>query len=148
MPIKTTYTESEVKDYMERSLGDTSRKLGWTAEAGDFDEPALEVLYFMGEPDYTFVDTATDAAKVRAVARMEAWRFAMFSTAHEASHSVGAPGTGTTNRADVHRHCKDQFELSKEWLEERYPDLVAEPARQVGRYSVEYTDDYYGNAND
>ena len=147
MTLPTTYNIAGVKEYMQKVLGDTSRKLGWSVGGDDFDEPAHEVLYTLGEADFSFVDTAAEAARVRAVARLEAWRAAMYYTIQETSFSAGAPGTGTTSRADVHRHCKAMFELSKAEVLEKYPSLGALESREIEVYPIRYEGDYYSNAD-
>lgn len=149
MPIKTTYTEAEVKDYMEAVMGDTASKLGWSAASGDFNEPVLEVLYLLERTDFSWVSTAAEANQVRTVARMEAWRAGMYYTAHEASYSAGAPGTGQTSRADIYRHCKEMFNYARADVEYKYPDLSPDSGgNEVKSYDVEYGGDYYGNADD
>lgn len=146
MAIATTITEDEVKQYMEDVLGDTSSKLGWTKVGGDFDEPTNEVLYTLDESGFVFVNTQAEVKKVRMTARMEVWRAAMFYTVHEISHSAGAPGTGQTSRADIHRHAKDMYELAKSDLMDSYPELSSSISQRVERTPIDYKYDYYGNA--
>ena len=146
MPVVTSLTEAKVKEYMEQVLGDTASKLGWSVGGDDFDEPVNEVLYTLEESSFSFVSTQALARKVRIVARMEVWRAAMYYTAHEASHSAGAPGTGQVSRADVHRHCKEMFNVAKSQFTEAYPELSVQTSRQVERWPVDYEYDYYGNA--
>lgn len=145
MAVKTSYTDEEVMQYMQNLLGDTARKENWTTDGGDFQEPSNQVLYNLGQSSYVFVSSAEVAAEVRAVATVEAWRMAMYNTAHYASHSVGAPGTGQTSKSDVHRFCKDMFELAQEELERRFPDsdaLFVERTRDVAMWPVIYAQDY------
>lgn len=146
MGIVTTYNEAGVKEYMETVLGDTAHKLGWSVAGDDFDEPVNEVLYTLSEADFSFVDTQAEARKVRMVARMEVWRAAMYYTAHEASHSAGAPGTGQTTRSQIHTQCKAMFELAYGQFTEAYPELSVRTSREVERTPISYTYDYYGNA--
>ena len=148
MAIATSLTESEVKQYMQNVLGDTSKKLGWFAADDDFDEPANEVLYVLDKADYTFVISQALVAKTRSVARVEVWRAAMYYTVHESSFSAGAPGTGQTSRADIHRHCKEMFQLSQSEMIQKYPDLGSDESREAEKVSVEYANDYYANAED
>ena len=73
----------------------------------------------------------------------------MNETAHEASHSVGAPGTGQTTRADIHRHCKQMFEAASSEVARTYPDLVSDSGSwSVGRVPTTYDGDYYVNAGE
>lgn len=149
MAIPTSYTEEELKTYMETVLGPTATKLSWSVSAGHFDEPVNEVLFFLGESAFSFADdNQTLVKKLRMVARMEVWRAAAFYTAHEASFSVGSPGTGQTSRADVHRHCKEMFTDAKSELEQTFPELFSETSWAVERIPVEYDGDYYSNAGE
>jgi len=148
MPLITNYNESEVMQYMEDVLGDTAHKLGWDAASSDFQEPVNEVLLLLDEADFTFVDTAAEAKKVRLLARMEAWRAAMYYSVHESSYSAGAPGTGQTNRADIHRHAKAMYELAKMEVGIEYPELAPQAPRSAGRHAVDYEGDVYAKQGD
>jgi hypothetical protein len=148
MAIATSYTEAETKQFMETVLGDTAMKLGWSVGGDDFDEPTNEVLYVLDLADFSTITTQALVKKVRAVARVEAWRAAMYYTVHEASFSAGAPGTGQTSRADVHRHAKAMFEMAKAEMMESYPTLVPQEDREVTRTAIEYDEDYYANRGD
>lgn len=147
MALPTTYTETEVKEYMENVLGDTAHKLGWTVEGNDFDEPTNEVLYVLDLADFTSISSRAEAAKLRVVARMETWRAAMYYTVHESSHSAGAPGTGQTSRADIHRHAKGMFEMAKAEAFDKYPDLDT-MSREAERWPASYKNDYYSNQDE
>ena len=148
MALPTTYTESEIKEYMQKVLGDTAEKLGWSVGDDDFDEPAYEVLYIVGEDDFTFIASREVAGKVRSVARVEAWRAAMYYTVHESSFGAGAPGTGQTSRGEIHRHAKEMYELAYAEMIEKYPALAASTSQEVESWPVEYTGDYYANQGD
>ena len=146
MPIQISLTETEVKQYMENVLGDTAGKLGWSVGGDDFDEPANEVLYSLDQASFSFVVTQALVKKVRAVSRVEVWRFAMFSTAHETIHSTGAPGTGQTSRSVIFQHCKAMFAQAKSQYAELFPD--EQPDSGVSRWSVTYEGDVYANAEE
>lgn len=146
MPVVTSLTETEVKEYMQAVMGDTASKLGWSVGGNDFDEPANEVLYSLGEADFSFVSLQEDVKKVRAVARVEAWRAAMYYTAHETTHSTGAPGTGQTSRSVIHTHCKEMFAAAQSQYSELFPD--EQPDSSVARWGVTYEGDYYANAEE
>lgn len=132
MAVKTTYTDAEVQDYMGVLLGDTAKKLNLSVADGDFQDASDSVLYSLEQDDYTFVTTRDLAAEVRAVAKVEAWRMAMHNTAHLASHSVGAPGTGSTSRQNVHEFCKTMYEMAQQELAEKFPDSLAVPSSTFG----------------
>ena len=149
MGTSTTITESEAKTYMETLLGDTANKLGWSVAGNDFNEPVNEVLYTLDAEDFASISTIAGVSKVRTICKTEVWRAAMYYTLHETSYSAGAPGTGQTNRADIHRHSKAMYELALSEQAQRYPDLVlGGTSRDVEAWQTDYDDDYYGNAND
>lgn len=149
MAIKTTLTENELKTFMFAVLGKTATKLGWSIGNNDFDEPVNEVLYALGASDFTFVSTQSDVSKCRTIARVEVWRAAMYYTAHEATHSVGAPGTGQTSRGEIHRHCQEMFQLAQSELNSKYPELAPETGGwAVDRVPVKYDNDVYSNAGE
>ncbi|MCK5642223.1 MAG: hypothetical protein KAJ19_15565 [Gammaproteobacteria bacterium] len=139
-------TETQVKQYMENVLGDAAGKLGWSVGGDDFDEPTNEVLYTLEEADFSFATSQATVKKIRVTARMEVWRAAMYYTVHEIAHSSGAPGTGQSSRADIHRHCKAMYALARSQFIESYPEFSAQASQAVERYGVEYDGDYYGNA--
>lgn len=126
MTVKTSFTESEVGELMQSILGETARQMGWENEDNAFAEAIESTLHVLGEDDFSFVSTRSDAYKVRLVARMEAWRMAMYNTVHEASFSVGSPGTGQTSRSEIYRQSKEQFEMARGELKRLYPSLVAD----------------------
>jgi len=146
MGIVTSLTELEVKEYMFAMMGDTATKLGWSVAGGDFNEPANEILYSLEEANYTFVNSQIIVRKVRAIARVEAWRAATYYTAHEVTHSTGAPGTGQTSRTAIHQHCQSMFIAAKSQYIESYPD--EQPDSSVARTAVTYEGDYYSNAGE
>lgn len=150
MGIPTSYTEDQVKEFMEKVLGKTGKKLELSVANDSFDEPAYEVLFVLGESDFSFATTQEQIKKIRLVARMEAWRAATYETAHEASHSVGAPGTGQTSRADIHRHCLEMLEKAQAELSQTFPELVIgeDSSWGVERIPVSYDGDYYSNAGE
>lgn len=143
MASKTTLTIAELKAYMESVMGDTATKLGWRAGDGDFDEPVNNVLYALGLEDLSTIDSLAEVNQVRMVARVEAWRAAMYYTVHEHGHSAGAPGTGSTNRADIHRHAKEMFGLAIVELQQRYPALGVTLSRRVSVVPISYPGDPY-----
>lgn len=148
MAPKTTYSEAELKQFMEDLIGATADKLGIRAEAGHFDTAVDETMYIMGVSDLTSINTLAEARKLRLVARREAWRFVAASTVHEASFSSGSPGTGSTNRADIHRHAKAMFDLANAELITEYPDLIVASSRSVIRTTVQYPFSPYEDYDD
>ena len=147
MALPTTYDESSLKQYMEDVLGKTADKLGWSVANDDFDEPVFEVLFILDRDDFSYADNnRSEIRKIRIIARQEVWRAAMYYTAHEASFSTGAPGTGQTTRNTIHEHCKTMFEKARSEVSENYPDLASDSGSwAVERYPIRYDGDYYDN---
>ena len=148
MALPTTYTAKQVAQYMETVLGETAHKLGFKEEKGSFAEPVNEVLLVLGEEDFSFVNTQAEVKKVRLVARMEAWRAVMYYTAHEVSHSAGAPGTGQVSRDSVHRSASALFAKAESEFKEAYPALVEDDGREVSKWTLTYENDSYSNRGD
>lgn len=143
MGTKTTYTEGELKAFMEKTLGKTAEKLGLSAAEGDFDEPVNETLYVLGIADLTSISSLDEVHKLRTVAKVEAWRSVTANSVHEASHSAGAPGTGQVNRGEIFRHAKDMFDLALSEMLEKYPLLGSQLSSEVSSYKVTYDGDLY-----
>lgn len=78
MPAPNAYTEAQLAAYMQAVLGDIGVTLGWEEDTAAFDEPINDVLLSYGVED---VADALDIAKLRTIARREAWRAAVGSLA-------------------------------------------------------------------
>lgn len=72
MPIPGSYTEETLKDFMLATLEDLGSVLGLTAAR--FTEAVNETLLSYGVSD---IASATDIAKLRALAKVEAWKVAV-----------------------------------------------------------------------
>lgn len=85
MPIPTSYPdEAALADYMAAELSDLGRDLNMTAtatatsELGSFTEPVTDTLIAYGEiTDIAEVTEPAGIAKLRALARLYAWRAAV-----------------------------------------------------------------------
>lgn len=69
MPLPTSYTETSLKEYMLGLTLEISTKLGLVVAS--FEQAVYETLYSYGVDD---IADATDMRKLRAFARIEAWR--------------------------------------------------------------------------
>ena len=81
MAIPSSYTEAELKTYMVSCLGDVATVLGVTVD--DLDEAVNDVLIAYGITD---IANAADIAKLRALAKAQAWTVA--STNAAALHDI------------------------------------------------------------
>lgn len=77
MSIPVAYTPEMLAQYMHNVLGKTATALGWTA-LDSYEEAVTSATLAYGVTDLV---EATDIPKLRAVARMEAWRAVMDQTA-------------------------------------------------------------------
>lgn len=74
MSAPTVYTEKTLGDFMHQELGKVAGVLGYAvgvADAGSYAEAVNESLLSYG---VATIDLATDTRKLRALARVEAWK--------------------------------------------------------------------------
>lgn len=103
MPVPSSYTESSLMAFMRDDvLRVTGRQLGLTNDA-DYRDALTEVTIGLGVSDIT---QATDIARVRALARREAWRTAMQQAAGE--HHAENEGKAH-DRQQIYDHCVAMF---------------------------------------
>lgn len=76
MPVPTSYTEDQLKTFMVASLADVATVLGWSVATAQVVEAVYDALfaYFGGTGA---IADATDMPKLRAAARVAAWRAAV-----------------------------------------------------------------------
>lgn len=76
MAVPTTYTEAELKTYMDVAIGAVADALAWTVVGGQYDEPVNATLLHYGTTDISTISGITNTLKLRALARREVWRAA------------------------------------------------------------------------
>jgi hypothetical protein len=86
MPLPTSYTESDLAVFMHIVTETAAAALGWTALTFDA-EPVNDALILYGVSD---IAQATDIPKLRAAARVAAWRAIVQATA--GMHGFSADG--------------------------------------------------------
>lgn len=89
MPAPAAYSEAELATYMHTVLGNTAAELGWVA-ATSYTEAVYETLLAYG---VATIALAANIRKLRALARVQAWRLVVQQTAAEHDYQ---PGSGTT----------------------------------------------------
>lgn len=72
MPIPAAYTEDQLALYMHRALGQVADVLGLNP-VSDYGDAVIDTLLAYGAQN---ISQATDMAKLRTLARREAWRLA------------------------------------------------------------------------
>jgi hypothetical protein len=105
MAAPTSYTEATLAEYILAILGPVAAALGW-AEQADVQETLNEALLAYGVAD---IADADDIAKLRALARREAWRAAAAATAGD--YDFEADG-GRYNRSQVHAQALAAFQAA------------------------------------
>jgi hypothetical protein len=70
MPVPTAYTETTLADFMNGQLGQFPAMFGWTSPAS-YQEAVNETLLAYG---VNAIADATNIRKLRALARVEAWK--------------------------------------------------------------------------
>jgi len=69
--VPTAYTLTELKTFIHTTLGVMATHLGWTVNAGSYDDAVITALFRYGADSAA---DATDIRKLRAIAAVEAWR--------------------------------------------------------------------------
>lgn len=106
MAAPTSYTEATLKAYLNTALGAVAGVLGWTVDAGDYDEIVNETLLVY---DVTDIANATEIRKLRTLGRRELWRAVMTELATDYDYEVRGD---SAKRSQAYAHAKAQFELA------------------------------------
>lgn len=102
MAAPSSYTESMLRDYMYATTKGVADVVGWTAK--DFVEAVNDTLFAYGVDD---ISDATSMPKLRALARVEAWRAMATVTAGEFDYSADSGQTATYyKRSQLHQQAK------------------------------------------
>lgn len=88
MPAPAIYTEAELATYLlsKQGLGDMAGILGWSTLA-DLQEVVNETLLSYG---VATINLATDIQKLRAIARIEAWRAVVANVSSRITFQAGS----------------------------------------------------------
>lgn len=132
MAIPTSYTESELRTYMLGVVSAVANALGWTAT--DFAEAVNDALSTYGVSDIT---EATNIAKLRSIAKVEAWRAIAGATV--ADFQFSADG-GSYSRQQMHQQAVAALQRAEaEAVDRGYIDVTA-PAITLG--AMKHSDPY------
>jgi hypothetical protein len=105
MPVPSHYTEASLRMYMLDVTGGLGTRL--ELATGDFYEAVSSALLSYGVDD---INQATDMAKLRAVARMEAWRTAW----NKATGAYDFTADGSSfKRSDLAKQAQAQLEQAE-----------------------------------
>lgn len=130
-PIPVSYSEETLAAYMLAVLADVGSVLGFDGD--EFDEAINDTLLAYGEDD---IADATDIAKLRALARVEAWKLALIAAA--ARYDV-SDGTQSLKRSQILSQIKSALAVAVDDASA----YTGDDSNVVGRATVVYADDPY-----
>jgi hypothetical protein len=104
MPIPTSYTEQTLIAYMRDGVLKRTAQQLQLVDAADYVDAVTEVTIALGVSD---IGQATDMARLRAVARREAWRTAMQQAAGEHHSEVDGKAN---DRQQIYDHCATMYD--------------------------------------
>lgn len=107
MAVPTSYTDDELAGYMHAALGATAVTLGWSVVESVYAEPVNDALILYGVSD---ISDATDIDKLRAAARLAAWRAVAAETATNFRFRAGQQ---SFDRQQVHEHALAMITASR-----------------------------------
>jgi gamma-glutamyl:cysteine ligase YbdK (ATP-grasp superfamily) len=107
MTVPSSYTEANLKSLMVAELGNVGAVLGWTTATAQIQEAVYDALIAYG---VSAIADATDANKLRAVAKREAWRAAVNGLVTLVTFSVDGE---SVNRSDYLKNAREALELAE-----------------------------------
>lgn len=132
MAIPSSYTESALRDYMLSVTANVAGALGWTAV--NFTEAVNDALVAYGVTD---IALAVDAAKLRCLARAEAWRALVAAAAADIKFTADG---ATFERQQLHQHCVAALERAEgEAVDRGYMELFT---TTIALGSMKHSDPY------
>jgi hypothetical protein len=132
MAIPSSYTEISLRDYMLSVTANVAGAVGWTAV--NFTEAANDALVAYGVTD---IALATDIAKLRCLARAEAWRALVAATAADIKFTADG---ATFERQQFHQQCVAALERAEgEAVDRGYMELFS---ATISLGSIKHSDPY------
>lgn len=102
MSAPTSYTEATLATYMHSVLGDVATTMGWSAGTASYGEAVNETLLAYGVDSISSISGRDGIAKLRALARVEAWRQVISNTA--GGYDFSADGA-SYSRSQMHEQA-------------------------------------------
>lgn len=102
MPPPTAYTEAQLAAYLLKDLGEIAEVLGWTSQA-QLQEAIHDTVLAYPAAD---IAACTDVTRVRALARVMAWRQAVGSLSARFDFSDNA---GSYSRSQMLKGARDRL---------------------------------------
>lgn len=110
MSAPNSYTEATLAAYMHSILGDTATALGWASGTASYGEAVNETLLAYGVGDISSVSGRDSISKLRALARVEAWRQVAAYTA--GGYDFTADGA-SYQRSQMHQQAQDAMKAAE-----------------------------------
>lgn len=108
MTVPSSYTESTLKALMVAELGNVGTVLGWTTATSQIQEAVYDALIAYG---VDAIADATDANKLRAVAKRAAWRAAVNGLVTLVTFSVDGESVSRSDYLKNAREAMAQAEV-------------------------------------
>ncbi|HLE52704.1 MAG TPA: hypothetical protein VI755_11615 [Anaerolineales bacterium] len=137
MAIPAAYTEKTLGQYMQTLLGKVASALALTAgpsDAGDFSEAVNDAVLACGTTDISTITGLANITKLRALARVAAWRYVVDNFA--ALYDFSADG-GSYSRSQLFKQAKESLVLAQQAA------LPYDPAYQAQVVAIDQKHDPY-----
>lgn len=132
MAIPSSYAESALRDYMLSVTANVAGAVGWTAVS--FTEAVNDALVAYGVTD---IALAVDIAKLRCLARAEAWRALVAATAADIKFTADG---ATFERQQLHQQCVAALERAEgDAVQRGYMELFS---ATISLGSMKHSDPY------
>ncbi len=141
MAIPTSYTEQSLMNYMHEALSGVGDVLGFDPPHA-YAEPVNEALLVYGTDDIATVTGATNIRKLRAIARVEAWRKVMATTSgdYDFRREDGAQYSRSQAYAQAEGMFNQALKEARSLGVTAYQTNVAAPS---GSVKIDYGQGYY-----
>lgn len=140
MAVPTSYTEQSLMNYMHEALSGVGDVLGFDPPHA-YDEAVNEALLVYGETDITAVSGARNIRKLRAVARVEAWRKVMAATAID--YDFRREDGAQYSRSQMHAQAKANFAQALKEARELGVSAYQQLAIPGGAVKIDYGQGYH-----
>jgi hypothetical protein len=140
MPVPTAYTEQSLMNYMHEALSGVGDVLGFTPPHA-YNEAFNEVMLVYGASDVTAVTGASNIRKLRAIARVEAWRKVMAATAGD--YDFRREDGASYNRSQVHAQAHKNYLQALKEARELGVKAYQQVAFAQGSAKIDFGQGYY-----
>lgn len=140
MAIPTGYTEEGLMNYMHAALEGVGDVLGFDPPHG-YDDAFYEVMFVYGEDDVTAVSGSHNLRRLRAIARVEAWRKVMAATTGD--YDFRREDGATYNRSQMNAQARQNFTQALKEARQLGVTAYQQTAAPFGSAKIDYGQGYY-----